>query len=64
MTAPTEPWFELLEQLGPLQDAVDGYRKDWERRGYSPAASEAMALDLHRQLVATIFRTVGRNGEA
>ena len=53
----TEMFIQLMENLTPVKDTVDGYRADATQRGYSPTAAEAMALDLHRALIATIFKT-------
>ena len=45
----------MLDELGPLKDAVDGYRSDWIARGYSETAAEHMALALHAELVKLLF---------
>lgn len=58
-----EAFLTFLDELGPLKEAVNGYREDWLRRGYSPRAAEAMAMDLHRELLRTVFASVaGRRG--
>jgi len=38
--------------IQPMQEAVDGYRADAERRGYSPTVAEAMAMEFHSYLMA------------
>jgi len=50
----------MTEQLLPLGEAVDGYRKQAEARGYSPTAAEATALELHSALLRTMFRQVAK----
>lgn len=45
--------------IEPLNEAVDGYRADLERRGYSPTACEAMAMDYHRLLFAQVMKSLG-----
>ena len=45
----------LLDQLGPMLDAVDGYRAQCLQRGYSPTAAEAMAVQLHSELLHSAF---------
>jgi hypothetical protein len=52
---PAEGFLQVLDQLGPLKDAVDGYRQDWIRRGYSETAAERMAMDLHAGLLNAVF---------
>jgi len=35
---------QINEQMAPILDAADGMRTDLERRGWSPTASETVAL--------------------
>lgn len=60
--AVTEGLLALSELMAPMGDAVDGYRADLERRGYSPTAAETMALDFHRYLLAALLQ--GQQGKA
>jgi ABC-type uncharacterized transport system permease subunit len=60
----TDPKAQMAEALMQITDltrqineAVDGYRSDCERRGYSPTASEAMALELHHSLLRAAFKS-------
>ena len=46
----------LIEGLGQMVEAVAGYRKKCEEAGFSPTAAEAMAVEMHRHLLATAFR--------
>lgn len=46
---------EMTAMFEPIGEAVDGYRADLERRGYSPTAAETMALDFHRFLIAQLI---------
>ena len=46
---------ELAEMMAPMGDAVDGYRADLERRGYSPTAAESMAMEFHHYLMAQLI---------
>lgn len=36
---------ELLDSLSPILDAAEGLKADLERRGWSPTAAEAVALE-------------------
>lgn len=46
---------DLAEGLGPLLEAVAGYRKQCEAAGFSSAISELMATQLHSHLLAKAF---------
>lgn len=35
---------QMREQMGPIFDAADGMKADLEKRGWSPTASEQIAL--------------------
>lgn len=41
----TNSLLELLDGLSPLLDAAEGLKADLERRGWSPTAAEAVALE-------------------
>lgn len=43
------------EALSPMLDMVDGHREEMIRRGYSPTAAEAMAVEFHRHMLAQVF---------
>lgn len=45
---------DLREFLGPLDDAVRGYREELRRDGWSETASEQMAVGLHAYLLNQI----------
>jgi hypothetical protein len=47
---------EMSDNMAALLDAIDGYRKQLEERGYSPTASEQMAIEYHRHLLAAVFQ--------
>ncbi len=36
---------EMLDTLSPILDAAEGLKADLERRGWSPTAAEAVALE-------------------
>lgn len=65
MTDPTPPpafvevMAQVLEQCGPIREAVMGYRTQLVSDGFSPAAAEDMASDLHRHLIAAMFGPAG-----
>lgn len=42
--------------MAQIGEAVDGYRAQCIERGYSPTASEKMAMDYHEQLTIAIFK--------
>lgn len=46
---------EFSALMQPVGEAVDGYRSDLERRGYSPTGAEAMAMNFHRLLIGQII---------
>jgi hypothetical protein len=46
---------EMSDLVKPVSEAVDGYKADLERRGYSPTAAEAMAMEFHRYLFAQML---------
>lgn len=49
---------QLTEMLAPMGEAVDGYRADLERRGYSPTAAESMAMEFHSYLMTQLVASV------
>lgn len=59
---PTEPsslaagLLEMVEGLGPVIDAADGFRKQLEERGWSPTAAEAGALEMLQGMLRMAFR--------
>lgn len=58
---PAAQMVEALLQIGaavltPINEAVDGYRADLERRGYSPTAAETMSMEYHRLLFAHLLQ--------
>ncbi len=53
----TEGLMQIREVTAPILEATDGYRQACIEHGYSPTAAEQMAMDYHRQLVATVLRT-------
>jgi hypothetical protein len=48
----------MMEQISPIREAVQGYREQLRRDGWSDAVSEQMAADLHSELVASCFAQV------
>jgi hypothetical protein len=44
----------MQQQMGPVFDAADGIRADMEKRGWSPAAAESVALTWLQGMLATI----------
>lgn len=50
----SEPFFALLELTAPLRAAVSGYRRSLIDLGFSPEASEAMAIQFHALLMAQV----------
>lgn len=48
--------------LGPIGEAVDGYRADLQRRGYSNTASEKMAVDYHRYVLNLVSQSTNTPG--
>lgn len=54
-----EAMASMTEMLGPVMEAVDGYKAEAERRGYSPTVAEAMALDFHRMVIAQMVSALG-----
>lgn len=46
----------VMDTVTAISEAVDGYKKQCEERGYSPTASELMALQLHEGLMKQTFR--------
>lgn len=51
---------EVMGMVGQVTEAVDGYRAQCVEHGYSPTAAEAMAMDLHRELIRAVFSGVGK----
>lgn len=49
----------INEQLEPLFDAADGVRADMERRGYSPTAAEAIALQWLQGAMSLVWKQAG-----
>lgn len=47
----TNGLLEATEQMGPLLDAAEGHRAEMERRGWSPTAAEAAALEFYLALL-------------
>lgn len=47
-------FMEAMENMKALLDAIDGYRAECERRGYSPTVAEAMALQYHQMMLAAM----------
>lgn len=45
----------MLEQIAPLREAVQGYREQLRRDGWSDAESESMASELHNALLRKMF---------
>lgn len=45
----------IMDTLRIMAEAIDGYRKQCEERGYSPTASEQMALQLHAGMIQKMF---------
>lgn len=45
----------LVESLGTIVEATVGYRQKLVAAGFSESASELMAVDLHRTLLAKAF---------
>ena len=43
--------FTIGIALEPVKDAVDGYRRDFERRGFTNDAASMMAAALHDELM-------------
>lgn len=52
----TSAFLEMAASLGPFLDFVDGQRAEFERRGYSPTAAEAMAVGLYMNGISSMFR--------
>ena len=44
--------------LAPVNEAIDGYRADLLRRGYSPPAAEQMAVEYHNLLFAQLMHAL------
>lgn len=44
----------MAELMRPMGEAVDGYREEALRRGYSPTAAEQMAMSYHEHLLTLI----------
>lgn len=55
--SPVSSFLDMLDTFAPMKDAIDGYRADWIRRGYSETAAEMMAVDLHRAMLGSMSRT-------
>lgn len=55
MTDLIEALAGVAENMRALLDLVDGHRAQCIERGYSPTAAEAMAMDVHHNLVAAAF---------
>ena len=51
----TESLMAVQEMMGQISDAVQGYRAKLEEAGFSPTASEVMAIDFHKGLINMIF---------
>lgn len=51
-----EGFLELSALMSPLLDFVEGQRAEYERRGFSPSAAEAMAVTLYMHTVSGAFR--------
>jgi hypothetical protein len=54
---------KIREMTAPILDAVDGYRAECTKRGYSPTAAEKMAMDFHQGLVTAVFASSGKGGK-
>lgn len=46
----------MAELLVPIREAVDGYRSDLIRNGYSPEAAESMAVSYHNYFFAILAK--------
>ena len=51
----TEGFADLLDNMTKVLEAVTGYKAQCERAGFSPTASEHMALTLHEHLQEKIW---------
>lgn len=49
----------MLEQMAPVKEAAQGYREQLRRDGWSDAASEEMAMELHNHLIGMCFAKMG-----
>ena len=49
-----EALLTMAELLVPVREAVDGYRSDLIRNGYSPEAAESMAVGYHNYFFAML----------
>jgi hypothetical protein len=48
---------QINEQISPILDAADGMKADMERRGWSPTASESVALQWLIGAMAQVWRS-------
>lgn len=51
---PAEDLAQTLDGIKQVLEAVDLYRDECLRHGYSPTAAEEMALGFHRMLLAKV----------
>ena len=47
---------QLMDSVRVINEAVDGYRTQCGERGFSPTASEMMAVQLHDGLMRVCFQ--------
>ncbi|PRX95590.1 hypothetical protein [Allonocardiopsis opalescens] len=50
-----EGMHNVAELVAPIDEHALGYRRKLERDGWSATAAEAMAVELHHQLLAQAF---------
>jgi hypothetical protein len=50
----TEAIADFADQMGPILDAVAGYRERCLQRGFNETAAELMSIDFHRFVLAGI----------
>ena len=49
-----EALLKMNDMLAPVREAIDGYRADLIRNGYSPEAAESMAVSYHNYFFAML----------
>jgi len=54
---PAEAMLVVADLLAIIVEQCAGYRAQLEAAGFSPTASEAMVMDLHRDLVHSCFQS-------
>jgi hypothetical protein len=52
----SETLANIMDNVAPVAEVVDGYRAQCVGRGYGPAAAEAMALELHAHHIRALFK--------